>query len=63
MPLDTPFETRVSVVAGGIAVVTLGSFVDRNARAVKRSKQNKPHIRYPRAHMPLNMYNNRIGLA
>ena len=40
---------------GGIAVETNGSFDDKYALDVKRSKQNRPKIKYVMAHTPLNV--------
>jgi hypothetical protein len=48
--------------AGGsaIAVVTRGSFVDRNALDENLSKQSKPHTKYTNEHKPLNMKKGRL---
>ena len=47
---------------GGNAVVTRGSFVERKALAVNRSKHNSPHIKYPSAQKPLVMVEAKIVL-
>jgi hypothetical protein len=54
-PADSagPTAGAETAEAAGMAVVTRGSLVERNALAVNRSKHSMPQIKYPRAQQHL----------